>query len=304
MSIIEREICINITRRCNLHCSGCYVSDFLFIKNNNGGIDISLSEIKAILDLSTFDVVYLTGGEPFTHPEIKAIIEYFYYNGKIINIATNGLMISEELCHFLSGKGISLLISLRDEYFDEVCKIVNYLTPFDIDVICYHLPTCNSPRILTDFSNLCTSVNKIKLLYDSKNSPSAVEWFSLLIKIYTETFFRPGMEITVEIGFLPRDNKYALEERRGAIDRIQISTEGKFYSCPLLVLNEKGSIQPPPPKCSRDTCPVLSKELDSEQLASVCCFLESTLNDAILVARWAGIDYNSILDCTMEEDAD
>lgn len=288
MNDMTREICINLTRRCNLHCPYCYVHDFVNKKNNDMKMDLSLDQIKQIVNLSTIDGVYLTGGEPFMHPNIKKIIDYFFENGKKINIATNGLLLNDEMFRFLNHKNITLLISLRDEY-SEMFRIINQLKAFEIEVICYHLPSNTSPDILSKLILECPSVKKIKLLYDSKSPKKAPEWFTLLYEIYRKLKpYTEYIEIMVEIGFLPKKNVIATDERRGAFDRIQISTEGLYYYCPLLVSNTEGKRELPPIKCHPDICPVLSKKLDDESLTNVCCFLVTSLENAIKIGKYGG----------------
>ena len=55
--------------------------------------------MKSLIEDLPFDGVYLTGGEPFMHPDIKEIINYFFNSGKKISIATNGLLLNEKMIH-------------------------------------------------------------------------------------------------------------------------------------------------------------------------------------------------------------
>lgn len=252
-------------------------------------MDLTLNEIKDIIDLSTIDGVYLTGGEPLAHPEIKEIISYFIQNGKGVQIATNALLLTEDMMEFLDHKNISLLVSLREDH-KEVYQIINQVAQFDIEIVCYHLPTTTSPELLYEFIHECPSVKSIKLLYNSKNSPTATKWFSLLNRIYNKiSGYLGDVDVTVEIGFLPKQNKIAQQPGRGAFDRIHVSTEGLFYSCPLLVLNENGQSKLPPERCTPEKCPIFAKKLDDEKYTSVCCFLVASLDNAILIAKWGGI---------------
>ena len=164
------------------------------------------------------------------------------------------------MIHFLDHKGITLLISLREE-FKDTFRVIKMLEAHDIETICYHIPTTDSPYLLSKLLVDCMSVKKIKLLYD---------------------------DVSVETAFLPKKHIIALDKRRGAFDRIQISTEGLFYYCPLLVSNTEGTNQLPIPKCNPTICPIISKQLDDENYASVCCFLSSSLEYAIKVGKYGG----------------
>ncbi|MCS6112572.1 radical SAM protein [Clostridium botulinum] len=283
-----REICINITRRCNLHCSYCYVSHLINKKNNNMKLDLSLEKIKGLVKLSSIDGVYLTGGEPFMHPDIREIINFFDNAGKKINIATNGFLIDSEMAEFLQHKNVTLLISIRDD-FKKTAKIINLLNNFGVSVVCYHLPTTESPYIISQLLKECPSVNAIKLLYDSKNPKNSSEWFSLLYGIYCKLKSHINdINIYCEVAYLPKENVIAKDSRRGAFDNLHVSTEGLFYSCPLLVPNTEGKSDLPTQKCTPDLCPVLSKKLDDEKFTSVCCFLTASLENAIKVGKFGG----------------
>lgn len=288
MNYNVQEISINITRRCNLHCPYCYVSNYINQENQHKELDLSLERIKQLVDISSIDSVYLTGGEPFMHPQIKEIINYFYENGKKINIATNGLLLDDDMLRFLDYKNITLLVSLRDE-FAETFKVINLIRTHEIEVICYHLPTNNSPAILSKLLIECSSVKKVKLLYDSKNPKSSTEWFNLLYQIYNKLKLElDKIDIYCEIAYVPCKNVLAKDVRRGAFDRIHISTEGLYYYCPLLISNTIGKDNLKLSQCSSDICPVLSKGLDDENFSSICCFLVASLENAIKVGKYGG----------------
>ena len=288
MNDIPHEICINITRRCNLHCSYCYVYDYINQHNYDSRLDLSFEKMKSLIEAMPFDGVYLTGGEPFMYPDIKEIINYFFNAGKKISIATNGLLLNEKMIHFLDHKGITLLISLREE-FKDTFRVIKMLETYDIETICYHIPTTSSPYLLSKLLVECPSIKRIKLLYDSKSPKTSSEWFALLDGIYRELIpYLNNIDVSVETAFLPKKHIIALDKRRGAFDRIQISTEGLFYYCPLLVYNTEGTNQLPIPKCNTTICPIISKQLDYENYASVCCFLSSSLEYAIKVGEYGG----------------
>lgn len=251
-------------------------------------MDLSLDKIKSIVEGSSLKTAFLTGGEPFMHPAIREIIEFFSNFGIKINIATNGLLLDEQMCQFLAQKDVSLLISLREKS-DETFRIINMLDAHKIEAICYHIPTSCSPRLLPRLLLECPSVKKIKLLYDSKKPKSSSEWFALLYEIYSSLKTSlDSIDVEVEISFLPKTNIVAKDKRRGAFDRIQVSTEGLYYYCPLMVCNTEGSVDLPVSKCTPNVCPVLSKGLDDEKYTSVCCFLVSSLQNAIKIGKYGG----------------
>ena len=261
--------------RCNLSCPECYVSEYINMPNRKDEIDLSLAKIEELAQNLDFEGVYLTGGEPLAHPEIYDVINYFYLNNKKIYIATNALLLTDNMIEFISDKNIDLLISVRDEY-REIFSVVNKLTSRGIKVSCYHLPDEASPELLYDFIKECPHVDDYKLLYNSKNPPDSKKWFSMLEEIYFKIKdSAKNKNIIVELGFLPANHALVKEEKRGGFDRIQINTEGEIYSCPLLAEKRGVNI------CSKETCPVLSKDMDDDLFKSVCCFLVTSLETSL-----------------------
>lgn len=92
-----------LTPVCNMNCRMCYVR-------------MTASEQQAVRPLRTAGewlhlaerlhrqgMVYLllTGGEPFTHPEIRTIIEGLHRMGFVLSLNTNGTMIDEKTVEWL-----------------------------------------------------------------------------------------------------------------------------------------------------------------------------------------------------------
>lgn len=81
-----------INTKCNLKCSFCDL-----YKDNK---EMKFDKIKYILDeLKKLKIKYLaiTGGEPLFHKDISKIINYAYKLGYSISLATNGLLIKNNL---------------------------------------------------------------------------------------------------------------------------------------------------------------------------------------------------------------
>jgi radical SAM protein with 4Fe4S-binding SPASM domain len=90
----ERKALLQITERCNLHCAHCFVSAV------RDGSDIPLDEIRArvLPQLAAARVarLTLTGGEPFAHPDIVAIVRAARQATMTVTICTNGTLIDEQ----------------------------------------------------------------------------------------------------------------------------------------------------------------------------------------------------------------
>ena len=84
---------IELTPYCNLHCVHCYLQD------QEKGDLLSTQEIKVIID-KLFDAgvlfLYFTGGEIFTRPDFAEIYVYAKQKGFIVELLTNGTLISPE----------------------------------------------------------------------------------------------------------------------------------------------------------------------------------------------------------------
>lgn len=87
---------IEITPYCNFKCVHCYLQD----QENESENILTTEEIFEILDkLEKYGVLYLyfTGGEIFTRSDFKEIYLYAKKKGFLIELLTNGSLISEEL---------------------------------------------------------------------------------------------------------------------------------------------------------------------------------------------------------------
>jgi len=97
---------IRITDRCNLNCIQCYSRSS---KNLNSSI-LSLDQIKSIfIDLKNNEIMRLsiTGGEPFTRPDMMDVLELASEYGFEIYISTNGTFCDIDFSRF---KNVNLKI--------------------------------------------------------------------------------------------------------------------------------------------------------------------------------------------------
>ncbi|MCK4401034.1 radical SAM protein [bacterium] len=104
---LPEEICIELTRRCNLRCSMCYQQHNQIRAED----ELSLEEIKSTFNKLKLKTVSLIGGEIFIRKDIFDILDYFAAKGVIIqNLTTNGTLIDEEkakrLSYFIKRKTI------------------------------------------------------------------------------------------------------------------------------------------------------------------------------------------------------
>lgn len=80
-----------VTNRCNAKCKTC----FYWKELNKKVKELSIEEIESISsNLGEFDIIQISGGEPFSRDDLDRICEIFYKNNKVklINIPTNCLL--------------------------------------------------------------------------------------------------------------------------------------------------------------------------------------------------------------------
>lgn len=87
-----------ITEACNLRCPTC-----LYVLEDKKYLSrgfLKIEDLKFILDkykAKKADIIFLTGGEPLLHPEIKDIIKLCKLYKLIVKISTNGILIKDKI---------------------------------------------------------------------------------------------------------------------------------------------------------------------------------------------------------------
>ncbi|MFQ3574582.1 MAG: radical SAM protein [Thermodesulfovibrionales bacterium] len=109
MEFQPRWIAWEITRRCNLHCIHCRSSSEL---DDKGHPDISRDKtFKIIDDISGYakPVLVLSGGEPLLREDIFDISRYGTEKGLRMCLATNGSLITDNICRKIIDSGIRIV---------------------------------------------------------------------------------------------------------------------------------------------------------------------------------------------------
>ncbi len=108
-------LAINLTRRCNLACSHCYMdADTRF---DGGSGELSSGEVKRLLqeivNRSNETMVVLTGGEPLLRRDLEELIKFGSGLGLAMVVGTNGVLLNEQRVASLKATGaMGLGISL------------------------------------------------------------------------------------------------------------------------------------------------------------------------------------------------
>lgn len=94
------NVCISITERCNLECDYCFYAASFRNKEAFHKEQIPHAQLTCFLDeLHTANPnarVYLTGGEPFAHPEVLSCMRQVKARGFFVGVVTNATLIREK----------------------------------------------------------------------------------------------------------------------------------------------------------------------------------------------------------------
>jgi radical SAM protein with 4Fe4S-binding SPASM domain len=107
----ERKALVQVTERCNLHCAHCFVSA------GREGLDIGRAEMEERvlprLRAARVSRLTLTGGEPFAHPDLVAIVHAARRLDMTVTVCTNATLIgSNDLDELAALGGVKLNVSL------------------------------------------------------------------------------------------------------------------------------------------------------------------------------------------------
>ncbi|HET6513939.1 MAG TPA: radical SAM protein [Thermodesulfovibrionales bacterium] len=120
MDFKPKWIAWEITRRCNLRCVHCRSSSEMEVQ---GHPDFSTEEAFRIIDdISSYaqPVMVLSGGEPLMRSDVFDIARYGSGKGLRMCLATNGTLITEEICGRIKDSGMRIVSLSLDGSTEEV----------------------------------------------------------------------------------------------------------------------------------------------------------------------------------------
>jgi radical SAM protein with 4Fe4S-binding SPASM domain len=98
----------NLTKRCNLSCSHCYISAGPF---ETAESELSTAECRRVIDelvaVNPSPMLILSGGEPLLRDDLAEIASYASGRGATVVVGTNGTTLSEPRIAMLAGAGVS-----------------------------------------------------------------------------------------------------------------------------------------------------------------------------------------------------
>ena len=234
---------------CNIKCKHCYLDCHQDTKKKNF---LKIERIKETLkeNLPKLERIFLTGGEPFLHPQINEIIK-LTLNKADITIYSNGTLLSEKRIKIIKDienktqRRITFRLSLdhftegrNDEYrargvFKKVINALNLLQKYEFktEIICVNLKNEDEKVLKEGFCNLCKK-NAIEI------TPQDIRIVPLLkMDIYDDSLGFTEAEKVVTFEKL-KDFDIKLLDCQNA--RVQ-SINGVF-SCPALVNDPRGKL--------------------------------------------------------------
>jgi radical SAM protein with 4Fe4S-binding SPASM domain len=114
MENILKVISWNITRKCNLQCSHCYLPATHASKDSlpsDSSPELTTSEGMKVIDqiasINSEVMLILSGGEPLLREDIYELSEYASGKGMMVVLGSNGLLMNDEIACTLKQKGVS-----------------------------------------------------------------------------------------------------------------------------------------------------------------------------------------------------
>ncbi|MCH7991302.1 MAG: radical SAM protein [Gemmatimonadetes bacterium] len=106
-TLLPHVVAWNLTRRCNLECSHCYISAGAWHGTEG---ELSTAECFRILDdlleVNPSMLLILSGGEPLLRDDLEAIAERAAAAGATVVVGTNGILLTDERIESLKAAGV------------------------------------------------------------------------------------------------------------------------------------------------------------------------------------------------------
>lgn len=171
-----------ITRRCNLKCVHCRSSSKLEAAEHP---DFSFAEATRVLDdISSYaaPVVVLSGGEPLLREDVFDIAAYGTTKGLRICLATNGTLVTDEICKKIKESGISMVsLSLDGSTAKTHDNFRDAGGAFDGTINAAGLFKQNNIKFLINSSFTKRNQEEIPKLYKLAKKVGAVAWYMFMI---------------------------------------------------------------------------------------------------------------------------
>ena len=182
MNFEPKWIAWEITRRCNLKCVHCSSSSTLEVE---GHPDFSFSEATRVIDdIVSYakPVVVLSGGEPLLRDDVFDIATYGTDKGLRMCLATNGLLVNQDVCDKIKASGIKMVsLSLDGSTAEVHDNFRNQAGAFDGMMNAARLFKKNDIPFLINSSFTKRNRDEVPKVYELAKKLGATAWYMFMI---------------------------------------------------------------------------------------------------------------------------
>lgn len=182
MDFEAKWIAWEITRRCNLKCVHCRSSSEMQIDDHP---DFTLDEAKAIIDdIASYasPVMVLSGGEPLLREDVFDIARYGNEKGFRMCLATNGTLVTDEICKQIKDAQIMMVsLSLDGAVAETHDEFRNQKGAFDGTMEAIRLFKEHDIPFLVNSSFTLRNRKEIPDIYKLVKSLGATAWYMFMI---------------------------------------------------------------------------------------------------------------------------
>jgi len=182
MEFTPKWIAWETTRRCNLHCIHCRSSSEQEVK---GHPDFSTEEAFRIIDdISGYakPVIVLSGGEPLIRKDIFDIARYGADKGLRMCLATNGTLVTDEICDKIKTSGIRIVSLSLDGSTESVHDdFRNQKGAFDGTIMAARLFKKHGIEFIVNSSFTRRNQEEIPKVYKLAKDLGATAWYMFMI---------------------------------------------------------------------------------------------------------------------------
>src|SRR4030042_2518249 len=182
MEFVPKWIAWEITRRCNLKCIHCRSSAEMDVKDHP---DFPLEEAFRIIDdIACYakPVIVLTGGEPLLRKDVFEIAGYGSGKGLRMCLATNGTLVTDEVCEKIKGSGIKIVSLSLDGSEEKVHdNFRNQKGEFAGTINAARLFRRYSIEFIINSSFIKRNQEEIPRIYELAKELGATAWYMFMI---------------------------------------------------------------------------------------------------------------------------
>ena len=182
MEFTPKWIAWETTRRCNLHCIHCRSSSE---KEVNDHPDFSTDEAFRIIDdIASYakPVIVLSGGEPLVRRDVFDIARYGTDKGLRMCLATNGTLVTGDICNKIKTSGIKIVSLSLDGSEESVHDdFRNQKGAFDGTIRAARLFKTNGIEFIINSSFTKRNQEEIPKVYRLAKELGATAWYMFMI---------------------------------------------------------------------------------------------------------------------------